>query len=245
MPWVMDMYSDRANEFVWGGGGFERIIVSDQELLLMPAGLQFFDPDRTGIMALPDEENLTPFLRAEFEKGRCYYRLAKSRKTLPARAQPEWFCDRFKRVLQELEPGKHRFVEIDIRMTDGVTPWPEQYWHWRCENFVDAIVPTIGDDDPDRSGDLWWDSDRHCLVNSRGNAKGSATSPVWRDRPVLSAGAIEGVHAWRENGFQLKFSSRWFFLSDEFVERLSALDAISGLGLGRVDTSSLAATRDL
>ena len=237
MPWVIDGQSDSAYHIVSPNSVdlFERVITSDHEVLSKGERAQFAPNFE------PDPENLIPFRRAEYEFGRCYYRLRKPRKTLPARAIDTWYCDRFKRTLEELEPGKHRFVQIDIRLPDGETPWPEPYWYWRCENFVDAVVPDIGDGSAERSTDYYWSPTRACLVSQRGSPK--CTRPNGRNPLVVNRAAIAGLHAWRDNGFQFKFSIPHLFLSDDFHDRLTQAKAIIGLNVKQIGVSDLPATR--
>jgi hypothetical protein len=231
MPWLIDVTDDGTNDFVWGDDPFDRVIMKDQDIFSKRVGSVF--PFREDFSHLLDH--------AEFEYGRVFYSLKRARKAMPARAGAYWYCDRFKRILEELEPGKHRFARIDIRMPDKVTPWPEPYWYWRCENFVDAIIPCVGDGDPRRSTNIFWNADKGWLSDRAGQFLGSSYRPLPLDKPVLNVNAISGLCAWRDSGFIFKHSVNQVFLSDIFVERLKAEKAVKGLELGLVATSELPA----
>ncbi len=238
MPWLIDSWPDSAGRTVSCDSFdlFERVITSDHEILSLHQNVQY------NLDHIPDPQNLIPLRRAEYEFGRCFYKLRRPRKTLPARAIHTWYCDRFKKILEEIEPGKHRFAQIDIRMPDGMTPWPEPYWYWWCGNLIDAIVPAIGDDSIGRSGEFFWNSDLGCLV-SRRNVPFGTSYPIARDRPVLNQSAILGQSAWRDAGFRYQYNSKYFFLSDEFYDRLRAVKAVMGLNVEPVAVSDVEATR--
>jgi hypothetical protein len=103
-------------------------------------------------------------------------------------------------------------------------------------------VPGIGDGDPRRSGGLTWNADKSALADAEGNPCIDG-DPIWHDQHVLSAAAVVGNHAWRDNGFLFKHTIRHLFLSDEFVERLKAVDALGGLYLRKLPVSDLPASR--
>lgn len=249
MPWLIEVTDDGTDGFVWGSNPFGRVITSNHQILEQPAAYQFGKPGKSGNPTIPDAKDEFSFLRAEYEYGRAFYYLKRARKTLPARGKPQWYCDRFKRILEELEPGKHRFARIDLRMPDKVTPWPEPYWFWRCENFVEAIIPDIGDGDPWRSRGYFWvayksfEEERQVFGSSDGRPFYGEHRPVPLEKPVLNAAAIADSHAWRDTGLLKKHHVRLVFLSDHFVVRLKEANAVKGLALGPVATSDLSATR--
>ena len=208
-------------------------ILSDDALFALSPGQQF------GVR----EDNSQYFLRAQFSVGRVFSYLKRPRKSLPARLwNSPHICDRIKRALEEMEPGKHLFVPIDLRQPDKATPWPEPYWFWRCAHYVDAIIPGIGDGDPKRSSDISWNNEKAALGRWDKNPY-IDHYPVPLMKPVLNREAIEGRHAWKDNGFLFKYSIPWIFRSDEIVDRLRTEDAIKGLNLRKVETSDLPATR--
>lgn len=229
MPWIISGEHDNVFSDIEVGV----VVTRDRDAYAQTPVQQFgFQPD--------DSHN---FMRAEFNVGRRFAHLIQHHATLPARLwESDVLCDRFKTILEALEPGKHRFVPYDLRQPDMVTPWPEQYWFWRCENFVDAIVPGVGDGDPRRSGGLTWNADASALASAEGNPCMDG-DPVWHQQHVLSAAAIAGSHAWRDNGFLFKHSIRHLFLSDECVDRLKAVDAVGGLYLRKLPVSDLPASR--
>lgn len=229
MPWVIEGEHDGTFTDI----AVEVVVTRDRETY-----------DRTPTQQFGSQPDYSQyFMRAEFNVGRLYIRLLEPHATLPSRLwDSDIFCDRFKSILEEIEPGPHRFVPLDLRQPDGVTLWPEQYWLWRCEHFVDAIVPGIGDGDPHRSGGLTWNVEHAAIGDEEGNPF-MAGDPIWRHQPVLDASAIVGKHAWRDNGFLLKHEIRYLFLSDDFVARLRLVDAVSGLHLRYVPVSGLPASR--
>ncbi|WP_156439059.1 MULTISPECIES: hypothetical protein [Pseudomonadota] len=235
IAWAVGSKNDAGSNFIFGGDRFERIITQDHHVLTLSSHEQF--PSSGNAMI----EGSVDFLRASYEFGRCFYRIRRNRKSLPARAREYWYCDRFKTALEQAEPNKHRFAPIDLRLEDGVTPWPERYWYWSCDNFINAIVPDIGDDDPRRSKDFFWDTDNGWLAEKNGWIPTSAR-PLLRNMPVLSASAIKDFAAFHEAGFRMP-NRNYLFLSDDFVDTLRRSNAVVGLELSYVTESELPAAR--
>lgn len=75
-----------------------KVYLSDAEVLSKSPTLQFGN--------LPDRGQ--SLLRAEFGVGRVFWHLKRPRKTLPSSIDVG-ICDRLKRIIEELEPDKHRF----------------------------------------------------------------------------------------------------------------------------------------
>jgi hypothetical protein len=209
-----------------------KVYVSDAEVLSKSPTLQFGN--------LPDRGQ--SLLRAEFEVGRVFWHLNGPRKSLPSSIDVG-ICDRLKRIIEELEPDKHRFIPRDLRQPDKVTPWPEPYWYWHNDNYVDAIVPDIGDGDPQRSKGIFWNSAKGYLCDKHGRLM-NPSSPTSQEWPVLSRSAIENVHAWKENGFALRNSNGLRFHSDTLVVRMREQGLHKGWGYGELQVSDLPATRN-
>jgi hypothetical protein len=200
MPWIMNMTDDRGSPFVAARMQFfKRVVVEDHEALeLKDAMVQFNGSPLLDSLDGTDDYEKKKFLRAQHEVGRAHYCLRQDRKTLPARMGQAymWVCDRFKTILEELEPGLRQYVPVEIRMRDRVTPWPEPYWYMRNNHFVDSIVPAIGDGDPNRSKKIYWNQKSQSLGVKiyDGTIGSSLTRPVSIDGIVLSEEALAGVH---------------------------------------------------
>lgn len=172
---------------------------------------------------------------------------------LPSRlGESNVICNRFKSLLEEMEPGRHLFVERDFRMPDHVTPWPVKYWKWLCCNYVDAIVPDIGNEDARRSTGYFWMMDRGMFARRNFSDGQPLFSPLLNPPtvdghnyiPVLNDAAILGMHAWCDAAFSSATSRSTIFLSDELVCRMKEEDILSGFFLREISISNLPATRD-
>ena len=184
------------------------------------------------------------------------YCLDEDRENLPAQlfvarlGPATYICDRIKRAIEELDPGMHRFVRMPLMCADQITPWPEPYWFWWCEHFIDCIVPDKRDGDPRRSHGIGWNADRgyigfrHWVDPEKDNSVYLTT--IWSGPdyvPVLSESSIEGAHAWREKSHLKRYTANGFFLSDALVSRIKQELATDGVRLIEISTSSLSARR--
>lgn len=240
MPWLVGGQHNEPWSRYYPGRPYDReidvplgkVYLSDAEVLSKTATLQFGN--------LPDHRQ--SLLRAEFEVGRVFWHLKRPRKTLPSSIDIG-ICDRLKRIIEELEPDKHQFVPRDLRQPDKVTPWLEPYWYWHNNNYIDAIVPDIGDGDPQRSKGIFWNSAKGYLCDKHGRLI-NPSSPTSQQWPVLSRSAVENVHAWKENGFAFRSGNGLRFHSDMLVARMREQGLEKGWGHGELRISDLPATRE-
>ncbi len=240
MPFLMGGRGDGSDELIYGGNLSEPVVYNDHDLYKLSPQQQFAD-----IFSKSETKHLIHLKRHEFDVGRLYWRLKRTRKSLPGRVSGNHVCDRFKQILEELEPDFHKFVPIDLRLPDGQTPWPEPYWYWHNDHFVESIIPDIGDGDPRRTSGYRWHAEKGYFADEHGVPLYSATIPIPTRKPVLNVDAIAGVHAWRDPGFALRWGARIIFFSDELVRRLKAVSALRGFSVREVAVSDLPIDRPI
>lgn len=118
-----------------------------------------------------------------------------------------------KTMIDEMEPGVHRFCRMNIVNADG-TAWPEQYW------FISyAYIPQVDAIDLAAS-EKWikWDSR---MMRGRHFLNGAVAVDLEPPEVFLDSRAIAGRHLFGEARTLLTFN--WFFLSDELVGALRKL----------------------
>jgi hypothetical protein len=131
------------------------------------------------------------------------------------------FSDRFRCVLEVIEPGIHRYCRINIYKSNGEA-WPEAYWFYRYD-----LIPQIEAVDEERS-DIHWSDD----INPRTGKIEFSSPVVWTGsspRTFLDYRKVRGRHLFGESRAPSAF--KWFFLSDEMVKALHDAQAVSGIRL--------------
>lgn len=237
MPWLIDGEIDDVSRDI----PLETVVYKDADAYKITPQKRY-----------PDVQpyDLLMFKCCQFDWGRRFSYATRRDAVLPFKLGNNIVCDRFKCLLEQLEPDKHIFTRVDIRAIDRETAWPEPYWYWLCRNYVDAIVPDIGDGDPRRSRGLYWGAREGCFLKYRPRQNPSFSPIIGQPDPgarhyvpVLSCEAIIGAHAWVDNGFRTRDASRYRFMSDHLVDQMKSIGIQNGFGLRWIEKSVLPATR--
>ncbi len=165
------------------------------------------EPLEWGMVLLED----TPY-RYEGEPREAYGELNAYRNPPPCAVQGTGddvlFCDRLKRIVEDLEPGRHQFLPVKLHQfkqghrPGSGEPFAEPYWVLNAFDRAEAL-------DYQQSKGQFSIQNRH-----------------WQGRPgnyhddfAVKADAIAKRHIWRNSR---PCASRYLFVSDEFKKRFEA-----------------------
>ncbi|WP_339860791.1 imm11 family protein [Paremcibacter congregatus] len=114
--------------------------------------------------------------------------------------------DRLKRAIEDIEPGVHQFVPVDVLGRDGA-PYGGQYWFFTLCSFLDAISPDLGGVYKREGYDFANHPDRYSWVIKSGGRNNLA---VYKDK-------IAGHAVW----YDVRYPSSPFY-ADALLNRLEA-----------------------
>ena len=141
-----------------------------------------------------------------------------------------------KRILDRLAPGVYDPLAVHLEQSDGST-WPEPFWYFPdyklpAVNAIDIEVSKVKTKEPDPyRGDIF---DSPILWTDLARAPKDTQT-------FLDARDVEGFHFFREARAYYKF----FFFSDEFVEALEEIGALSAFDLEYVGLTHSKSSKEI